>query len=153
MGIIDILPQISNDWFDASNFSSLAYLIAQHPNANDKIYRKLIIKFDEANNAESNDNYGLMTLFGGIAMPESNTPYICVGGEEIINRLMNQLDENLQVEIQRKICMALLFAPQLTNKQLIKLIPHLSKSLSVEGDVKNWLAQKYIYCLYIAFGV
>ncbi len=145
MGIIDILPQISNDWFDASNFSSLAYLIAQHPNANDKIYRKLIIKFDEANNAESNDNYGLMTLFGGTEMPQSNTPYICVGGEEIINRLMNQLDENLQVGIQRKICMALLFAPQLTNKQLIKLIPHLSKSLRVEGDIKNWLAQKYIY--------
>ncbi len=145
MGIIDILPQISNDWFDAGNFSSLAYLIAQHPNANDEIYRKLIVKFDEANNAEPNDNYGLMTLFGGIAMPESNTPYICVGGGEIINRLISQLNKNLQVEIQRRICMALLFAPQLTKKQLIKLIPHLSKSLSDAGDNVNALAQKYIY--------
>lgn len=144
-GIIDILPQISNDWFDESNFSSLAYLIAQHPNANDEIYRKLIIKFDEANNVSENDNFGLMTLFGGIAMPESNTPYICVGGEEIINRLIGQLDKNLQVEIQRRISIALLFAPQLTKKQLIKLIPHLSKSLSDAGDSANTLAQKYIY--------
>jgi hypothetical protein len=154
-GIVDILPDISNDWFKASNHSSLAYLIAQHPNANDEIYRKLITKFNESNKKSIEElrltefytglNYGAMVLFGGIVAADSNTPYICMGGAEIINLLLDTLKSATPDQLV-SITTALLFAPQLTNKQLIRLIPYVSQSLaSVNGEASNNLAKRFMY--------
>ena len=144
--IVNILPQISNNWFDANNHSSLAYLIATHPNANDSIHNKLVNMFNEANeeniksllqntnpDIDSYSNYGVRVLFGGILAPTSNTPYVCMGGEKIINTLLDILDLKINWNQRAKIITALLFAPQLTKKDFVRLMPHVSKALKPYG--------------------
>ena len=144
--IIDLLDELSQDWYDISNNSSLAYLIAQHPNANEEIYRKLLRVFTiknitEDGNIKDSPFWGVAHLFAGVGLPYSNTPYICVAGNEIIESLLNSLDTQIPVDWRVKIIYALLFAPQLTKRQYIKLIPHIQSALAERLDFENGVVE------------
>jgi len=149
--ILNVLPEISNDWADPTNYSSLSYLIAKHPNANNDIHNKLAEMFTNANEQRienmievtpdfdilSADNYGIRVLYGGIMVPDSNTPYICMGGPKIINTLLDDLNTDINIRQRVKITRALLFAPQLSKEQFISLTPHIKKMMGNIQDYPN----------------
>lgn len=139
-GIVEILPQLSDNWDMPNNFASLAYLIAKHPNADDSTFQKLLAVYPSPSDSITN----VEVLFGGWAFPESKTPYVCLGGPEIIDLLILTLKRRLPDAGSHKIIKSLLFAPRITKKQYLQVISLVSKEeVYNTPDMKKSVSYSY----------
>ena len=151
LGIVNILDEISNDWFEI-NTSSLAYLIAKHPNANQEIYDILLEKFvakyidSYELDLEKYPYWGEQTLFAGVGIGGEigKTPFVCMGEGKIIDNLLLSLNKDARLKLGRageRIVLALLFAPKITKAQLVRLMPHVSEILSSTRPELGYMQQ------------
>ena len=133
--IMDIDPQ----WKNPTATTSLPFLIANHPNANERV-QELLIK-----NHPGYEQEGIkftveeVVFAGGLNVNSTgvSTPYLCNGSPKIIDDILKIIDYNKRnfnkSSINERnsfwhynILVSLLFAPRATKKQLEEIYSHLS---------------------------
>ena len=131
--IIDLIPEIDPEWLNPFSYSSLPYLIAKHPNSNQKIYNKLL-KMHPGYVIDGKKYFAIEILFGGMAYylknPSVGKPYICYADDKTISKLITKSKKKGMHPILK----SLLFAPKISienYQKVLEIISSDSKKLAL----------------------